>query len=129
MASGSKPAAKGKTKAKAKTPAAGSRRAPAKGAVAKPADTCNHTALAIGLVRDYALEHLDRTDSRPAVEPYVVWQCFILGNRKWLISTNLADGMYYEVTYNGAKREFYLDAYKKFDNRCHPMWGITKAKV
>jgi hypothetical protein len=25
--------------------------------------------------------------------------------------------MYYEVTYNGDKNEFYLDAYKKFENR------------
>ena len=24
--------------------------------------------------------------------------------------------MYYEVTYNGDKEEWYLDAYKKFDN-------------
>lgn len=26
--------------------------------------------------------------------------------------------MYYEVTYNGDKKQFYLDAYKKFENRC-----------
>lgn len=26
--------------------------------------------------------------------------------------------MYYEVTYNKSKDEFYLDAYKKFENRC-----------
>ena len=25
---------------------------------------------------------------------------------------------YYEVTYNKVKDEFYLDAYKKFENRC-----------
>lgn len=36
------------------------------------------------------------------------------------ISTTLPDGMYYEVTYNKAKDEFYLDAYKKFENRCIP---------
>ena len=27
------------------------------------------------------------------------------------------DGMYYEVTYNGDKKEVYLDAYKKFENQ------------
>ena len=37
-----------------------------------------------------------------------------------LLSTTLPDGMYYEVTYNKAKDEFYLDAYKKFENRCIP---------
>lgn len=26
--------------------------------------------------------------------------------------------MYYEVTYNGDKKEMYLDAYKKWDNKC-----------
>jgi hypothetical protein len=26
--------------------------------------------------------------------------------------------MYYELTYNGDKKELYLDAYKKWDNRC-----------
>ena len=33
-----------------------------------------------------------------------------------MVSTNLPDGMYYEVTYNGDKKEIYLDAYKKFEN-------------
>ena len=70
------------------------------------------------IVLNYVLEHLDKTDETPSFETYVVWQCHILGNRKWLISTTLADGMYYEVTYNGGKNEFYLDAYKKFENRC-----------
>ena len=31
--------------------------------------------------------------------------------------TTLPDGMYYEVTYNGDKKEVYLDAYKKFENQ------------
>jgi len=26
--------------------------------------------------------------------------------------------MYYEITYNGDKKEFYLDAYKKWQNVC-----------
>ncbi len=34
-----------------------------------------------------------------------------------MISSNLNDGMYYELTYNGDKQEWYLDAYKKFENR------------
>jgi hypothetical protein len=28
--------------------------------------------------------------------------------------------MYYELTYNGDKKEWYLDAYKKFENRKIP---------
>ena len=40
-----------------------------------------------------------------------------LQNHKALLSTTLPDGMYYEITYNGDKKEAYLDAYKKFENR------------
>lgn len=48
---------------------------------------------------------------------YIVWFCKTLQNWKALVSTTLPDGMYYEVTYNGDKKEIYLDAYKKFENQ------------
>ena len=67
--------------------------------------------------RNYVLSHLDKSDVVPEFDVYIVWQCYILGNAKWLISTSLPDGMYYEVTYNNQKDEFYFDAYKKFDNQ------------
>jgi hypothetical protein len=38
-------------------------------------------------------------------------------NWKYLISSTLYDGMYYELTFNGDKNEWYLDAYKKFENK------------
>ncbi len=34
--------------------------------------------------------------------------------------TTVSDGMYYELTHNGDKNETYLDAYKKWDNKCIP---------
>lgn len=71
-------------------------------------------------VHKYVEEHLDKSDPKQEFEVFVVWQCYILGNAKWLLSTTLPDGMYYEVTYNKVKDEFYLDAYKKFENRCIP---------
>jgi hypothetical protein len=40
----------------------------------------------------------------------------ILQNNKALLSTTLFDGMYYECTYNGDKKEMYVDAYKKWEN-------------
>lgn len=70
------------------------------------------------IVRQYIDEHLDKTDDRPSYETYMVWKCKTLQNWKYLISTTLPDGMYYEVTYNGDKDEWYMDAYKKFENRC-----------
>lgn len=75
---------------------------------------------AINIVRNYIINHLDKSDEIPEFNVYIVWQCYILGNIKWLISSTLLDGMYYEVTYNKQKNEFYLDAYKKFENQCIP---------
>mgnify|MGYP000140805468 CR=1 FL=1 len=75
---------------------------------------------AVELVEQYTREHLDKSDKPAEFEVYIVWKCKALQNWKWLLSTSLFDGMYYEVTYNGDKKEFYLDAYKKFENRCIP---------
>ena len=47
---------------------------------------------------------------------YVVWSCKTLQNNKALLSTNVPDGMYYEFTYNGDKKEIYVDSYKKCKN-------------
>lgn len=49
---------------------------------------------------------------------YVVWACKTLQNNKALLSTTLSDGLYFEATYNGDKKELYLDAYKKEKNVC-----------
>ena len=72
---------------------------------------------AMNIVRDYINEHLDQTDNIPFFDVYLVWMCKALQNWKFLISSTLADGMYYELTYNGDKDEWYLDVYKKFENR------------
>ena len=75
---------------------------------------------AMKIVVDYISEHLDKSDPVPEFEVYLVWMCKTLQNWKFLISSTLSDGMYYELTFNGDKKEWYLDAYKKFDNRCIP---------
>lgn len=80
--------------------------------------------IALEIVLNYVEEHLDKSDkeiSSRDKEPYIVWKCKTLQNWKYLLSTYLHDGMYYELTYNGDKREWYLDAYKKFENRCIDM--------
>lgn len=73
---------------------------------------------AIRLVKEYVERHLDKSDEKPEYEVYTVWKCKALQNWKFLLSTSLFDGMYYELTYNGNKDEWYLDAYKKFENVC-----------
>ena len=74
-------------------------------------------------VAEYANEHLDKTDGKQitADDVFVVWMCKTLQNSKALASTTLFDGMYYELTYNGDKKELYFDAYKKLENKAIPV--------
>ena len=74
------------------------------------------TEKVIRMVKDYTLAKMV---GEHEFDVFVVWHCYILGNQKWLLATTLPDGMYYEVTYNKAKDEFYFDAYKKVDNHCY----------
>ncbi len=71
-------------------------------------------------VAKYTNDHLDKTDDIEVNinDVFVVWCCKTLQNNKALLSTTLSDGMYYELTYNGDKKEIYFDAYKKFENKC-----------
>lgn len=75
-------------------------------------------ATALKLVRDYIYAHLDKSDQTPEFDVFTVWKSKILQNWKFLVSSTLPDGMYYELTYDGDKKRWYLDAYKKFDNQC-----------
>ena len=72
---------------------------------------------ALEIVRNYIVERLDKSDPAVEFEMYTVLKAKILQNWKYLISSTLFDGMYYELTFNGDKNEWYLDAYKKFENR------------
>lgn len=88
-------------------------------------DTQKFIKFAIKAVVDYFNEHVDTTN-RTALTPediYVVWSCKTLGNNKALLSTTVPDGMYYEITYNGAKKEAYFNAYKKWEHVCIKVEG------
>lgn len=87
------------------------------------------------IVRDYYNSNLEPFDLRNENgEPvlikkkpittdavFIVWICKTLQNNKALLSTTIADGMYYEITYNGDKREAYVDVYQKKENYCVSM--------
>jgi hypothetical protein len=74
------------------------------------------------IVVNYFNERVDKTDELKITEDqvFIVWFSKTLQNWKALVSTTISDGMYYEVTYNGDKRETYLDAYKKWENKWIP---------
>ena len=70
------------------------------------------------IVIDYFNNHVDVTDGKKITKDdvYVVWLCKTLQNWKSLVSTNVSDGMYYEITHNGDKDETYVDVYKRWNN-------------
>lgn len=80
----------------------------------------NFIVLCKQTVAQYANEHMDKTDGRKITEDdvFIVWMCKTLQNSKAMVSTTLYDGMYYELTYNGDKKQLYMDAYKKWENKC-----------
>ena len=72
---------------------------------------------AISLVQEYINEHID--PSNPNAEPalFVVWQAHILQNFKCLISVTLPCRMCFELTYDGDEKCWYMDAYRKVENK------------
>lgn len=81
----------------------------------------NFVEVCKAVIVDYVNENKDKTDATEEIgldDVYVVWSCKTLQNHKALLSTTVSDGMYYEMTYNGDKKELYMDAYKKWENRC-----------
>lgn len=94
-------------------------------------DSGEFMSLCKDVVAKYANEHLDKSDGKQIStdDVYIVWMSKTLQNNKALVSTNLFDGMYYELTLNGDKNELYLDAYKKFENRCIELAIRTKEEV
>ena len=80
----------------------------------------NYQKKAKQIVIDYYNDRVEKTDNEKLTESevFVVWFSKTLQNWKALISTTISDGMYYEVTHNGDKKETYLDAYKKWENVC-----------
>jgi hypothetical protein len=69
---------------------------------------------------NYVDSHYSVDFERPAFEVRVVWFVKVLQHWKALVITDLPDGKYYELTYNGDKRETYVDEYTKSKNTVIP---------
>lgn len=75
------------------------------------------------LVFNFASTMFDKSDPEVKFtmgDVYVVWFCKTLQNWKALVSTSLPDQKYYEVTYNGDKKETYVCVYLQVNNICFP---------
>ena len=70
-----------------------------------------------------AEDYNTQTASTPRItsdDVYIVWFAKVLGNWKALVSTDVLSGIYWEITYNGAKKETYVDRYSKVTNVAIP---------
>ena len=70
--------------------------------------------LAVQQVVDYTNDEVLPSNYEPIdnSQVFIVWSAKILGNNKAMLGTRLdKDFNYYEVTYDGEKKLFYLDVY------------------
>lgn len=81
--------------------------------------------LCVETLIDYIRSHLFLADDAVITKDkiYSVWMCKALQNNKGLFATELPDGRYYECTFNGNKRELYVDCYVKTENICVKLGG------
>ncbi|KDA46169.1 MULTISPECIES: DUF6275 family protein [Ligilactobacillus] len=63
----------------------------------------------LDIVNDY-----NRFDNTDADDVFIVWSCKTLQHNKALLGVDGSDE-YYEFTYNGDKKELYVDVYSKAD--------------
>ena len=54
-------------------------------------------------------------ERKEPADVFIVWSCKVLQNNKAMAAVE-GSSMYYELTYNGDKREFYIDEYVKVGN-------------
>lgn len=59
----------------------------------------------------------DRYRNTNINDMFIVWSCYILDNRKYLVGIKDSSN-YFEVTYNVNKKEWYIDEYNKVNNIC-----------
>lgn len=81
----------------------------------------DYPAMAKAAVKEYVMKAPRLNQDNASFETYVVMFGYILGGWKALVSTTIADSMYYEVTFDKVKRRIYLDAYQKYDNVTIPV--------
>jgi len=86
----------------------------------KGKSSMNKDNRALEIIENYMYDHFDPTDETPHFSLFIVWKAKILKNWKYLISSTIPDGKYYELTFNGDNNEWYLDVYVKLENKVIP---------
>ena len=72
------------------------------------------------LVKRYIDEHNGKEKPDVSFALFVVWEASVLENFKCAIATTRPYGMYFELTYDGSEKCWYMDVYRKTENRVIP---------
>ena len=70
----------------------------------------------LGYLNQWDKIYGDPTNIYTSDDVAVVWSVKVLGNWKAMLFLPERPNNYYEVTYDGAKKQSYLDVYGKMDN-------------
>ena len=73
---------------------------------------------AFELVRDYIRAHIDKSLGIKKFDLFIVSKTKCLRHWKYTICTDIPDDKHYELIFNGEKKEWYLDVYKRLGNQC-----------
>ena len=80
---------------------------------------------ALRFASQYILDNFDVTRNDLYFDsinvPVVIQKSIVLKNYKYVITTKLLEGILFEVTYDGQKQEWHLNAYKKFESKSNSM--------
>ena len=68
------------------------------------------------LVLNYYHKNIEDGEKLTIHDVFIVWSCKTLQNYKALIATSANDMLFFELTYNGDKKETYIDVYDKKEN-------------
>ena len=78
-----------------------------------------------GKAKELVANRVSDNEQFPVENIHIVWYAWVLGSQKALLTTlGNNDGLYFEVTYNHARQEFYVDKYKKQNNELVPNWEV-----
>lgn len=80
------------------------------------AQTIQHVEEAQRIVKAWICDNVKDQQQAADAKLFIVWSSKVLQNYKCTIFTSLPASPYFELTYNGDKKEWYLDVYQKIEN-------------
>lgn len=72
--------------------------------------------MAVEIVRNYIIEHTDKSDPIPDFTVYIVHKRLLNKHLRYLLASTLSDEMYYDLLHIGNENKWRLNVFKIVDN-------------